>query len=319
MMELRLHGSLGRDFGRVWNLEVSSVREAMSAICALKPGFRRAVMLLDQAGLVFKVRAGKADAKPQELGEEHLELNIPDTRVDVIPIMKGAGATGRIIAGAVLIVIGIVIDYFSEGSASAVGNYFITTGIALIIGGVAQLLTPHPKKKDFKDDIKSWTINGPLNTADQGVPLPVIYGEVLTGAIPISAGLITSRPLTYDNAAPSAAIGGDFDSVMRFMQPGNGLQVQLRFSVSQTNLQNVVGYNWVLSGMSGATSKAITSGQGTATIIVTATYNVLTPTQFTDAFSVSVTWTGKNITDGSDGTAAASQGGNVTIDTVGPH
>jgi predicted phage tail protein len=317
MMEVRLHGSLGRDFGKVWNLEVYSVREAMNAICALKPGFRQAVLALDRAGLAFKVRAGRDLHKAEELGEEDLELNLTETRVDVVPIMRGAGAAGRIIAGVVLVIVAVVYGYYSEDWATA--GHIGMAGVSLIIGGVAQLLSPQPKKQQFKDDIKSWTINGPLNTTDQGNPVPVVYGEVLTGGVPISAGLNTIRNLPYDTVTPDGSIGGDFDEVMRFGGPVAAGQIVMRFSVSPINLNDVSHYSWTVTGYSAATSHTI-AGNGTATISVTITYNIGTQTVTYDNFTVSCSMTGKSTTqrDG-DGPlltgATVTRSGTVTIDT----
>lgn len=315
MLELRFHGSLGRDFGRVWNFEVGTVREAINALCALKPGFRRAILLLDQAGLVFKVRT-----KEEDLGEEHLEINLGDTRVDVVPIMRGAGAAGRIIAGVVLIAAGFVYGYVTSDWVDA--DHIAMLGLTLVIGGVVELLSPHPKKEQFKDDIKSWTINGPLNTVDQGNPVPVIYGEVLTGGVPISAGLTTSRAASYDSVVASVDIGGDFDSVMRFGAPVSAGKIKLRFSASGHNVANLTTYTWSFTGFASATTALITSGNGTATIEMTVTYNIPTVTQVTDSFTVTCLVHGGSSTqyDSANNRPAAisatgSNSGTVVLDT----
>jgi predicted phage tail protein len=59
--------------------------------------------------------------------------------------------------GAVLVVVGA---YFGNPA-------IIQLGVGLVIGGVAQLLTPMPKglaSKDSPDNTPSYTFNGPLNT-----------------------------------------------------------------------------------------------------------------------------------------------------------
>jgi len=289
MIELRLHGALARDFGTTWNLEVRSVREAMQALCAMVPKFRAAVLKLDQGGFVFRVKTKKED-----LLEHQLPLMLSDgDRVDVIPIVKGASATARVIVGVVLVIVAAVMAVTGVGSAYA--PYVAQAGFALILGSVAELLAPHPKKQDFKDDIKSWTINGPLNTTDQGNPVPVIYGEVLTGGVPISAGLTTSYVIpAAGSIAPAASVGGDTDEAFRFGNTVTGQKIVLNYSVSTINFSEgfgALGYTWSISGFSGADSVVMT-GQGTASIVVTLSYTIGTQGLSTDSATVTCHVTG---------------------------
>jgi len=58
-----------------------------------------------------------------------------------------------------------------------------------VLGGVAQLLTPTPKTdEDEGDPKKSFSFSGIQNTTRAGVPVPVVYGEMLVGGIVVSAG-----------------------------------------------------------------------------------------------------------------------------------
>ena len=73
-------------------------------------------------------------------------------------------------------------------------------GASLLIGGVAQLLTPVPKMDGLgagasrgadstNDPRRSYSFSGIQNTSRQGVPVPIVYGEVITGSVVISAGI----------------------------------------------------------------------------------------------------------------------------------
>ena len=42
-----------------------------------------------------------------------------------------------------------------------------------------------------EDPRKSYSFSGVQNTSRQGVPVPVVYGEVLVGSVVISAGVDT--------------------------------------------------------------------------------------------------------------------------------
>jgi predicted phage tail protein len=63
-------------------------------------------------------------------------------------------------------------------------------GLYFALSGAAQMLTPTPSNDSF-DDPNSFTFNGILNTINAGVSIPVVYGEVFTGSIIVSAGLDT--------------------------------------------------------------------------------------------------------------------------------
>jgi hypothetical protein len=53
------------------------------------------------------------------------------------------------------------------------------------------LLSPKPKKKTSADTPKdeSYIFSGPENVTEQGVPVPLIYGQPFCGTVVISAGI----------------------------------------------------------------------------------------------------------------------------------
>jgi len=77
------------------------------------------------------------------------------------------------------------------GIATAVG----LAGASLLLGGIAQLLTPTPKVAqgvDQQDDPrKSYSFSGIQNTSRAGTPVPIVYGETVVGSVVISAGIDT--------------------------------------------------------------------------------------------------------------------------------
>jgi predicted phage tail protein len=112
-----------------------------------------------------------------------------------VPVVAGAGAVGRILIGVALIAAafftgGATIGLLGLAAPVAVSTVLAGVGITLILGGVAQLLTPTPKiSQDEGDPRKSFSFSGIQNTNRAGVPVPVIYGETLTGSVVISAGI----------------------------------------------------------------------------------------------------------------------------------
>ena len=63
-------------------------------------------------------------------------------------------------------------------------------GAGLVLSGVSDLLTPTPKTPEFEEDPQnSFYFSGVVNSARPGTPVPVCYGEVLTGSTTISSSV----------------------------------------------------------------------------------------------------------------------------------
>ena len=131
------------------------------------------------------------------LGDRDLELDEihePSGQqvVMITPVIAGAGAAGRILAGVAL----IAASFIPGVGALAVSALF-GLGTSLVLGGVAQLLTPIatlPTGADSsKDPRKNYSFSGVQNTSRMGTPIPVIYGECIVGSIVISAGIDISQ------------------------------------------------------------------------------------------------------------------------------
>ena len=69
---------------------------------------------------------------------------------------------------------------------AAVGNI----GLALALTGLSQMLTPVPPVEEREQDPRlSFNFSGIQNTSRAGVPVPVIYGELIVGSVVISAAI----------------------------------------------------------------------------------------------------------------------------------
>ena len=69
----------------------------------------------------------------------------------------------------------------------------MSVGIAMTIGGVIQMLTPVPKTASQQDQAgtenkPSYLFNGAFNSTQQGLPVPVVYGQMLVGSSVIAIG-----------------------------------------------------------------------------------------------------------------------------------
>ena len=149
----------------------------------------------------YKISTGDFD-----LAED--ELHYPaSNEVKIIPVIGGAGGnTGRILLGAAMIGLafatagtsvaaaGGLMSKAGWAAASWTTKSLITIGGGLVLGGIANMLTPTPKKPEFEQDPKlSYSFGGVQNTTRAGTPVPIIYGEIFTGSVIISAAIDTEQ------------------------------------------------------------------------------------------------------------------------------
>ena len=187
LRKIKLYGALAKFVGhRVLEADVATAAEAVRFLVANWPELE--AHMTDQH---YRVSVGKYDLDLEEL--HHPAGAAP---ISFVPVIAGAGAVGRILAGIALIalsflIIPLGIAAAGAGIATAVG----LAGASLLLGGVAQLLTPTPKVTqgaDGQDDPrKSYSFSGIQNTSRQGVPVPIVYGETIVGSVVISAGIDT--------------------------------------------------------------------------------------------------------------------------------
>jgi len=255
MVEVRLHGPLAKAFGMKWMLDINSPGEAIHAIEANRPGIRKMIRDLSRKGLVFRVRT-----KDHDYGNDDVHGSLGKAkRVDIIPIVRGAGAGVRFVVGAILVVVGAFVTVGSDGAATPFGKVLISAGISLMIGAVTEWLTPVPKEDEATENKQSWTLNGPSNTAEQGYPVPVLYGEVLTGGYPISASVSASQVNVGGTLDPDVDITGNRNPVLNSFLNSWYLDsvlarpstMNMQLSALPINLSEPYTYEWSCVRVSG--------------------------------------------------------------------
>lgn len=195
LRKIKLYGPLAEFIGRrVLQADVATAAEAVRFLVANFPEVEK--HMADQH---YRVSTGDFDLTLDELhypaGQEEIKI---------VPVVAGAGgATARILLGVALIALSFV-SFGAAGTAfagigaagGAAGSAALfSLGGALLLGGVAQLLSPVPKIPQGVDTQgdprKSYSFSGIQQTSRQGVPVPIVYGKTLTGSVVISAGIDT--------------------------------------------------------------------------------------------------------------------------------
>ena len=188
MVTIRLLGEAGRRFGRQFKLAVQNPAEAIRALSVQIPGFRQYLMDSSDNGINWRV----VTEDPMGLEAEQLEWPC-SKRLILAPQPAGRGAVGRIIAGVALIVVASVVTFGTLGGLVGVGvlnSMVFGVGASLVLGGVAQLLTPTPKinsteQGNNEQQRNSYAFDKSNINSVQGQVVPVLYGARRIGSLPV--------------------------------------------------------------------------------------------------------------------------------------
>jgi len=207
LRKVKLYGQLAKFVGqRVFEADVATAGEAVRFLIANFPELE--AHMADQ---YYRVDVGGYD-----LALEEVNYPVGQEDIKIVPVLAGAGGnTTRILIGVALIGIAIAVPTVGLGLGSATGFgaaagasgsiTFASTmvalggnvGIALVLSGVAGLLTPTPGLPESQDDpTNSFDFSGIQQTNRAGTAVPVCYGEVLTGSVVISAEIDVTQVQT---------------------------------------------------------------------------------------------------------------------------
>lgn len=194
LRKIKLYGPLAKFLGkRVLKADVSNAAEAVQFLVVNWPELER--HMHDQ---YYRVELAGTDLHLDEL---HYPAGADD--IKIVPCVAGAGGGwGKVILGAALIGLafampgsttlmaglkGGAVEFAKVGMLTKAAFY---VGTGLVLAGVSQLLTPTPKTPEFEEDPQnSFYFSGVVNSARPGTPVPVCYGEVLTGSTTISSSV----------------------------------------------------------------------------------------------------------------------------------
>ena len=194
LRKIKVYGQIAKFIGsRVLEADVATAAEAVRMLAANFPGLEK--HMADQH---YRVTVGSYDLTLDEIHDPAGQQDIM-----IVPVIAGAGAVGRILAGIAIIALSFGIGAFVSagvtlggiGGIGTIGTAFVGIGASLVLGGVAQLLSPVPTipqgAGSDNDPRKTFNFSGIQQTSRQGVPVPCVYGLTLVGSVVISAGVDT--------------------------------------------------------------------------------------------------------------------------------
>lgn len=178
MTTIKLSGSLAQKFGRLHRRQVASgdTWEIFRALKATIDGFEAEIRRLDRLGLRFAIFRNRKNVGADEFGMGGAR------EIRIVPVIEGSKRGGilQIVLGVVL----IAASYFGAPTAPA--------GIALLAGGVIQMLSPQAaglKQSASPENMPSYAFGSAKNTTASGNPVPICIGERRWGGAIISASI----------------------------------------------------------------------------------------------------------------------------------
>ena len=198
LRKVKLYGELAKFVGhKEFEVKVDTVGKAVSFLIHNFPGIESYM-----SPKYYQVKVGNYDIDKNE-------IDYPIGREDIhfIPMISGAGrGVGKILLGAVLIGLAIAnpaVGFglgpggLGGGFATASGAFRLTAtlgniGVGLVLMGVSEMLFPLPEPQKFsseEDPKLSFSFSGVQNTSRAGTPVPIVYGEIITGSVVISAAI----------------------------------------------------------------------------------------------------------------------------------
>jgi len=192
MTTIELSGILGKTFGKTHQRLISTTQEAAKSLAATLPGFEKFMLTSKRRGLTYAIFRGKKNLKAEEL-----EFPVNNEVVRIVPVIIGSKRAGALqtILGAALVAVGAFGAFTPWGQAiggAAWGPALMQAGAAMAVGGVIQLLSPQTAGLASKQDSAnkaSYAFGSPTNTASQGYPVGLLYGQRRIGGAIISAGI----------------------------------------------------------------------------------------------------------------------------------
>ena len=193
LRKLKLYGELAEFVGhKEFEIQVDSLGKAVSFLVNNFPQVEKYMN-----PQYYQVKVGN-----YAINEEEIHHPIGQEDIHIVPVIAGAGrgGFGKVLLGAAFIGLAFAggAGFFGAAFAKNTGLFAVmkNVGISLAISGVSEMLFPVPKPQEFKseqDPQLSFSFSGTQNTSRAGTPVPIVYGEIITGSVVISGAVDTQQ------------------------------------------------------------------------------------------------------------------------------
>jgi predicted phage tail protein len=218
MKVVKVYGALRKKLGQCrFQFDVDTPAQALKALCVNFPGLDKWLIDSEQDGVGYRVTLGK-----EKLNEQNAMLFVaPFSEQEVFSITPVIAGTGGNPAASIGIGVGLIFASFllpgaglfgatslfgataatagTAGALTTLGVALSGLGASLVLGGIAQAISPAPVMSSATNNpmergrdaakFESFTFSGIVNTAKQGLPVPIAYGRLFVGSAVLSSGL----------------------------------------------------------------------------------------------------------------------------------
>ena len=192
LRKIKLYGKLAEFVGhKEFEVQVDSVAKAVSFLVHNFEGIEKHMSLQN-----YHVSVGDYD-----IDKDETDYPVGGQDIHFVPAISGAGSGARkFIVGAVLV--GLAVATGGTSLTFGIGGFAGGAGISAIVGnigaflllsGVNDMLFSSEEPTDEEDPRISFSFSGVQNTSRAGTSHPIVYGEIITGSVLISAGIDTNQ------------------------------------------------------------------------------------------------------------------------------
>lgn len=184
MITVKLWGELAELTPNEFEVDVANWPQLFAAIESAHPNFRQEFLKNDGYHLVA-IRGDELI----NLDQQSLALPLNCEQFHIVPRAEGAAFEFAMWVG------GMFSSWASATviyTAMAVAYVVATVAISMAIGAVVSLLAPKPETgagSERADQKPSFAFNGAVNITSPGYPIPIVFGECITGSVVISVGV----------------------------------------------------------------------------------------------------------------------------------
>jgi len=204
-----LQGELGERFGHKFIVNTDNYADIFKCINANRPGWMPYVRKCHEEDIAFIVET-------EDGALDQTDLLTPIAKGDITISLVPAGSKkgiGKIIVAVILIYImvttGMDVSKGATWMMTAAGDLTIKGAMAvsfttsLAMQGIQQLMAPDPAVD--QDSSTDYLFSGGANTAVEGDPIPILYGELRVPGRPISVDIAQGgNSITKGGFVPNA-------------------------------------------------------------------------------------------------------------------
>lgn len=195
MRKVYLEGEIGFKYGKVFDMNVSSISEVFRVLQANFEDVKHYLVECERKNISFSFQVANKSLN----SEEDLILPLDDGDILISAVPAGSKSGESKLFAALLIAASFMIPgaqgatgfLVEAGSLTIPGQIAASIGINLALTGIQQLMAPDPSTDS--DEPASYLFDGSNQNSVEGDPVPILYGELKVPGKPINFGVISSR------------------------------------------------------------------------------------------------------------------------------